>query len=396
MNLNDYSLVQNLTEAYLNVYDQSEGYVDNGYQNNYDPYASTRGYVTSPTGRRIQQRVRALELSGNQELADRIHNAASDRESQSRGLARAKRNKKRGPGPRKARTDAMRDMANSGFAESYDIYDIILSHLLDEGYCNTVEAAEVLMVNMSEEWREDILDEGIGSAIKGAIGSLFRKSPKQSRGAELRAKYGSGAPRPQRYNRAEKVYGKNSPEVKRVGEAGASIQHFTPRKTTHSGGYAGGGNAAARRSGGQNLPVGRTAQELALQHGNPSDPVNSFVHANIQDIPRDAHINSRGVKKPLAGRTNAEGFDLWGNNLLDESVDIYDIILSHLLDEGYCNTVEAAEVLMVNMSEEWRESIVEAETGRGPRLTDYYDEPPYSDSKDTKFQKKVKIKVPKK
>ena len=41
-----------------------------------------------------------------------------------------------------------------------------------------------------------------------------------------------------------------------------------------------------------------------------------------------------------------------------EEVDIYDIILSHLLDEGYAETPEAAEVIMVNMSEEWRESIV--------------------------------------
>ena len=42
-----------------------------------------------------------------------------------------------------------------------------------------------------------------------------------------------------------------------------------------------------------------------------------------------------------------------------EQTDIYDIILSHLLDEGYDETTEAAEVIMVNMSEEWRESICE-------------------------------------
>ena len=42
-------------------------------------------------------------------------------------------------------------------AESYDIYDIILSHLLDEGYAETQEAAEVIMVNMSEEWRDSII-----------------------------------------------------------------------------------------------------------------------------------------------------------------------------------------------------------------------------------------------
>jgi hypothetical protein len=47
------------------------------------------------------------------------------------------------------------------------------------------------------------------------------------------------------------------------------------------------------------------------------------------------------------------------NRLAREQVDIYDIILSHLLDEGYAETPEAAEAIMVNMGEEWRESIME-------------------------------------
>ena len=51
-------------------------------------------------------------------------------------------------------------------------------------------------------------------------------------------------------------------------------------------------------------------------------------------------------------------------NQLNNSFDLYDIILSHLLDEGYAETPEAAEVIMVNMSEEWRESIVEAQEAR--------------------------------
>jgi hypothetical protein len=46
--------------------------------------------------------------------------------------------------------------------------------------------------------------------------------------------------------------------------------------------------------------------------------------------------------------------------LKKEQVDLYDIILSHLLDEGYAETQEAAEVIMVNMSEEWRQSIVKS------------------------------------
>ena len=43
----------------------------------------------------------------------------------------------------------------------------------------------------------------------------------------------------------------------------------------------------------------------------------------------------------------------------EESFDLYDLILSHLLDEGYADTNEAALVIMGNMSEEWRRSIVE-------------------------------------
>ena len=45
-----------------------------------------------------------------------------------------------------------------GIKDSYDLYDIILSHLLDEGYAETVESAEAIMVNMSEDWRESICE----------------------------------------------------------------------------------------------------------------------------------------------------------------------------------------------------------------------------------------------
>ena len=43
--------------------------------------------------------------------------------------------------------------------EVVDLYDVILSHLLDEGFADTEESATVIMANMSEEWREQILDE---------------------------------------------------------------------------------------------------------------------------------------------------------------------------------------------------------------------------------------------
>ena len=48
-----------------------------------------------------------------------------------------------------------------------------------------------------------------------------------------------------------------------------------------------------------------------------------------------------------------------------ESFDIFDAILSYLLDEGYAETPEAAEAIMVNMSEEWRDNIIEARVDVG-------------------------------
>jgi len=48
-----------------------------------------------------------------------------------------------------------------------------------------------------------------------------------------------------------------------------------------------------------------------------------------------------------------------GAGRLFNSVDMFDIIKGHLLDEGYADTEQAALAIMANMSEEWRQSIVE-------------------------------------
>jgi hypothetical protein len=42
----------------------------------------------------------------------------------------------------------------------FDPFDVIKGHLLDEGYADTEESALAIMANMSEEWRESILNEG--------------------------------------------------------------------------------------------------------------------------------------------------------------------------------------------------------------------------------------------
>jgi len=45
-------------------------------------------------------------------------------------------------------------------AQSYDFFDHILEHLVTEGYADTNNEALAIMANMSEEWKESIINEG--------------------------------------------------------------------------------------------------------------------------------------------------------------------------------------------------------------------------------------------
>lgn len=70
--------------------------------------------------------------------------------------------------------------------------------------------------------------------------------------------------------------------------------------------------------------------------------------------------NPKKLKKQTAMGDFLPGGRVHSKNAKQKEVneDIYDIILSHLIDEGYADTQEAAEAIMVNMSEEWRQSIL--------------------------------------
>lgn len=56
--------------------------------------------------------------------------------------------------------------------EELDLYDIVSEYLVSEGFCESYEDADVIMANMSEDWREDILDEvrGFGGKINPDTG----------------------------------------------------------------------------------------------------------------------------------------------------------------------------------------------------------------------------------
>lgn len=68
-------------------------------------------------------------------------------------------------------------------SEQLDLYDIISEYLVSEGFCDSYEDADVIMANMSEEWRESIVEEVLDEA-KGTILSVT--SPK---GEKRRARF---------------------------------------------------------------------------------------------------------------------------------------------------------------------------------------------------------------
>ena len=77
--------------------------------------------------------------------------------------------------------------------------------------------------------------------------------------------------------------------------------------------------------------------------------------AAARDI-RQQDVNRRApeIEKRIKGRYG-----------IREKADLYDVILSHLLDEGYADTLEAAEGIMESMSEEWKQSIMERDAEPG-------------------------------
>jgi hypothetical protein len=141
--------IRNLQEAYMEVC--SESYVDL--------------FKSPPAGGKTMQ--------GNKSKGETIGNPARLSPAM-RALQRSDQLKATEPGSRRqqlqtkrsnsinrsfqsARRVSGRSSSGTGLADHYDLYDIILSHLLDEGYAETPEAAEAIMVNMSEEWRRSII-----------------------------------------------------------------------------------------------------------------------------------------------------------------------------------------------------------------------------------------------
>ena len=66
----------------------------------------------------------------------------------------------------------------------------------------------------------------------------------------------------------------------------------------------------------------------------------------------------KAVNRSLLAATNARHAEKTRLMNPQESYDLFDYIMEYLITEGYADTNESALVIMANMSEEWKNSII--------------------------------------
>lgn len=69
--------------------------------------------------------------------------------------------------------------------EEFDLYDLVSEYLVSEGFCDSYGDADVIMVNMSEEWRDGIVEE-ILEGFKPTGYSMGHHSSVTGRGRKAR------------------------------------------------------------------------------------------------------------------------------------------------------------------------------------------------------------------
>jgi hypothetical protein len=331
--------------------------------------------------------------------------------------------------------------------QSFDIFDVIKGHLIGEGYADTEQAAIQIMTNMSEEWKESIIEaeQSIGSrlwnaAAKGFTGYGTPDSDLVSKGVNLAARTtGIGmlataarglAGAPKAISAAAKTY--NPPTSRpatpapatptRPATPGPGLASGTqpaparPTPTASStvlakqGGVEGrldkstGKFTAGKFSGAEaSRYSSRTATQTPKTSPTSTTPstgpkINqdvadlrrmqsaSLMRQQNRNLPNGKIPTSNDLKaatpvastgaapevkqtaaiaaapRPITPNPSAPGAgreDMMKKQL-NQHFDPFDSIREYLVAEGYADTNNAAIKIMANMSEEWRESIVES------------------------------------
>ena len=255
---------------------------------------------------------------------------------------------------------------------------------------------------------QENIEEGLRSAVKRLLGGGKKEaesSKPESRGEQLRKKYNVGPEKSDtsakrqildrsraKAEKDEKDYG-DKPFQKQVAQK-SKAAHDRYLKAGYSKYGAddatGRGSKAAKRAAALNKEEFEIIVNALIEEGYD---LSSYTWDEMYEVCLDEAVKGAsrhdtemrkaasterksGIKNrlsPAVGKNNADKmqrdvkfFDkLTKKNknvvglVAKEEVDIFDTILEYLVTEGYADTNEAALVIMGNMSEQWRDSIVE-------------------------------------
>ena len=344
MNSQEY---RNLQEAYLNVYEQDEILDESGKND-----ARIRGNIRSFGSNYTPPRDWVQSANRGQGA---VLNAKQKEKQRRKGLAKGA-------------------MGKAEVEESYDLFDYMMEYLIDEGYAETPEAALAIMGNMSEDWRESICEDVTYLEVAMGEGKVPWDDPAHplqsghtpaEKNRAKRARTGVEDPNKSQMDisdRSMSRYGgmktaddtetsKAPKQKKTLFGKPKPLEHETPphefkknRKLDLK--QTGNEYSMNKQSFGKgNATIGQARRAVGANFAGSRDGDSSIFPTPIkQDDPRRRTSKKWGGPNPRTRK---------------ENVDLYDVIFSHLLDEGYADTQEAAESIMMNMSEEWIESICE-------------------------------------
>lgn len=302
--------------------------------------------------------------------------------------------------------DELEEMSED-FAGIEDLSDEEIDAIVEE----TID--EMLEEGYDFDEVEEIFEEVLSEAVKGRDRAAERRAYMQSSEKAAKEARKRGAAVTRKEKRAEKIAKVKGAVKSALGRAkaavksGASKAKSVARKAIDEPArkYAEKRGVVPSKSGKSALGSGTGIQSVAYKQRTPEgrrevrSRVASDIKGRIKQKIAKAQVDAYGAArkagqavsdaagrakqsaKNLAARSGRGAKSVVGKaaravatgagkvaSKLGEEIDVYDIVLEHLIENGYAESYEAAEKIMVNMSEEWRDEIIlgEAEVEKSP------------------------------
>ena len=266
-------------------------------------------------------------------------------------------------------------------------YQIVADYLVYNGFVPGYNTAEVYMSEMAVEDIDSILFEtgvlneeylievgffqGLGAGadkfvsgakknIQGAASNVQRIGQTAVGSAQRLGTAAVGAVKTNIANKVKAVQGAAGEVQKRVTPVAQAVQGTAQRAVdaakTDIGNRVKAGQAVV--GGVVNSANRRIGQEIEISRKvGAGEPLgNAKVGPKIVG-PKIVGTGPRNFGSPSMAAKNKQ-------QSLAASFDYFDAVKGYLIDEGYADTEESATAIMANMSEEWRQSIFEAQEAR--------------------------------